>query len=61
MLAAVAKIRDTGLHAASLNVAAGNEAARALYRSLGFRPTQETMLLPLDPEFVRFGPEAQED
>lgn len=61
MRAAVATIRDTGLHAVSLSVAAGNDAARALYRSLGFRPTQETMLLPLDDDFVRFGPEAQED
>ena len=59
--AAVAKIRDAGLHAVSLNVAAGNEAARALYRSLGFRPMQETLLLPLDSDFVKFGPEAKED
>jgi ribosomal protein S18 acetylase RimI-like enzyme len=59
--AAIAKIRDAGLHGVSLNVASGNEAARRLYRSLGFRPMQETLILPLDPDYVKFGPQARED
>jgi ribosomal protein S18 acetylase RimI-like enzyme len=61
MQAAVAKIRDSGLHAASLKVATGNDSARALYRALGFRSTEETMVLPLDSDYVRFGPQAKED
>lgn len=59
--AAIAKIRAAGLHGVSLNVASGNDAARQLYRSLGFRPMQETLLLPLDPDYVKFGPQARED
>jgi ribosomal protein S18 acetylase RimI-like enzyme len=58
---AVSRIREAGLHAVNLSVAAGNEAARKLYRSAGFRPMQETLLLPLDTDYVKFGPEAKED
>lgn len=54
--AAVAMIRERGLHAATITVAAGNDAARELYRALGFEPMTETFLLPLDPEHARFGP-----
>lgn len=58
---AVSRIREAGLHAVNLSVAAGNEAARKLYRSAGFLPMQETLLLPLAPDYVKFGPEAKED
>lgn len=53
--ATIDMITARGLHAISITVAAGNDAARALYRSLGFRPLSETLLLPLEPELVRFG------
>jgi ribosomal protein S18 acetylase RimI-like enzyme len=59
--AAVALVRDRGLHAATLTVASGNEDARRMYYEEGFRSLSEQMILPLDPDFVRFGPDAQED
>lgn len=59
--AAIAVVRDAGLHAVTITVAAGNEGAKALYRKAGFRPDKETLLLPLDTDFVKFGPDAPEE
>lgn len=59
--AAIALIQDAGLHGVRITVASGNDAARTLYRQIGFRPMEETLLLPLDEDFVKFGPKARED
>lgn len=59
--ACIAMVAERGLHALALNVAAGNDEARALYRAAGFRPVQETLLLPIDTDYVKFGPRARED
>jgi ribosomal protein S18 acetylase RimI-like enzyme len=56
--AATLFVRERGLHAATITVLADNRAARALYASAGFRPMTESLILPFDEEFVRFGKEA---
>ncbi|HEY9722638.1 MAG TPA: GNAT family N-acetyltransferase [Oscillatoriaceae cyanobacterium] len=58
--AAIALIAGRGLHAVSITFASGNEAAAALYRARGFRANTETLILPLEPGYVRFGPEHPE-
>lgn len=57
---AVAMVRESGLHAVTITVASGNVAALALYRQAGFRPMEERLMLPLDPDRARFGPRAPE-
>lgn len=56
--AAVALVRARGLHAVRITVRSGNRPARNLYRKAGFRPLQETLILPLDDDHVKFGPDA---
>lgn len=51
----VEEVAERGLHAVTLTVMAGNP-ARELYRSAGFRPFSETLVLPLVPGMVRTGP-----
>ena len=58
---AIEHTRDGDLHAATLTVASGNDEARRMYYEEGFRSLSEQMILPLDSDFVRFGPEAKED
>jgi ribosomal protein S18 acetylase RimI-like enzyme len=58
---AVAMVRERGLHAVRITVRSGNTVARSLYRQAGFRPLQETLILPLDADFVQFGPDAPEE
>lgn len=55
---AIGEIRSRGLHAVTIGVLAGNTRARELYRAMGFLPKQESLILPLDDEFIKFGPES---
>lgn len=54
--AAIAHGQALGLHALKLTVMQGNEAARHLYKTLGFWPQSEVLVLPLDPELAGPGP-----
>ena len=58
--AAVGMIRESGLHAVTISVAAGNAGAIALYRKLGFLPMEQRLLLPLDSDYVRVGRQGRE-
>ena len=53
------RVRDDvaarGLHALTITVMAGNP-AKALYREAGFRPFNETLVMPLVPGMVKTGP-----
>lgn len=47
-----------GVHGLNITAAAGNDAALSLYASYGFRPKTETLMLPLDSDFLAYGKEA---